>query len=443
VTQQGIKLPASGMDRETVLARMREARARDANWRDGRTWSLVYFAGEEITQLIQEAYTMFMAENGLSPMAFPSLKKFETEVVAMTAGLLGGGGETVGSMTSGGTESILMAVKTARDMARANRPEITQPEMIIPVTVHAAFEKAAHYFNVKPVRIPVDPDFRADVEAARAAVSPNTVLMVGSAPAYPHGVIDPIGEMAAIAAEKGILFHVDACLGGFLLPFIRKLGYSVPDFDFTVPGVTSISADVHKYGFAAKGASVILYRNRNIRRHQFFVYPDWPGGLFGSPTMTGTRPGGAIAAAWAVMHHLGEEGYLKLAKVIMDTARKLMEGIQAIPGLYILGKPDMSVFAFGSDTLDVYALADAMDARGWHLNRQQLPPCLHMMVTPAHSGIVEAFLNDLTHASAQVAANQPTEGGSAAMYGMLGSLPERKIVRQFILDFMDKLTSIE
>ncbi|MHB8919036.1 MAG: pyridoxal phosphate-dependent decarboxylase family protein, partial [Desulfocucumaceae bacterium] len=412
--EPAMRLPARGTPGDKLLKDMSDIRSQDANWKDGRTWSLVYYAGEEIYQFLKEAYTMFFSENGLNVGAFPSLRKFESEVVAMTADMLGGGPEVAGSMTSCGTESILMAIKTYRDMARAEQPEITAPELLMPETAHPAFEKAAHYFDVKPVRIPVRSDFRADVAAMEAAINNNTILMVGSAPAYPHGVIDPIEKLASLALERGIGFHVDSCLGGFLLPFVRKLGYPVPEFDFRVPGVTSMSADVHKYGFAAKGASTVLYRDKDMRRHQFFVYTDWSGGIYASPTMTGTRPGGAIAAAWAIMNHLGEEGYLRLASVIMKTAKKLMEGVNSIPGLYLLGQPDMSVFAFSSDTIDIYALGDAMDARGWHLDRQQKPPCLHLMVTPAHEKAADQFLSDLRDCTLALAENPTSAPGGSA-----------------------------
>jgi glutamate/tyrosine decarboxylase-like PLP-dependent enzyme len=429
------------MARDEVLGAMREAAAGDADWKGGKTWSLVYHAGDEVTALLKDAYGMFFAQNGLSPIAFPSLRKFEAEVLAMAADLFHGA-DAAGAMTSGGSESVLMCVKTHRDRARALRG-IAQPEMVLPVTAHPAFLKAAHYFGVKPVAVPLRADFRVDVGAVRAAINDNTALIVGSAPQYPHGVIDPIAELSALALERGVPLHVDACLGGFLLPFARKLGHPIPDFDFTLPGVASISADLHKYGFAAKGASVVLYRDRDIRRHQFFVYADWPGGLYGSPSMTGTRPGGAIAAAWAVMKFLGEEGYLKIARTILDTTRRLLDGIRAVPGLRVLGAPDMSVFAFDSETLDVYALADAMDARGWRMDRQQRPPCLHQMVTPAHERVVEPFLADLRECAGALAAGAPAPEGSAAMYGMLGAVPDRGMVDGFILEFMDGLDRLD
>jgi sphinganine-1-phosphate aldolase len=477
-----ITLPAKRTPAENVLATMSRLRTQDARWQEGKVWSLVFHAGNEVTDFLKQAYTTFFSENGLNPMAFPSLKRFEAEVVAMTASLLGGDDQTVGNLTSGGTESILMAVLTAREWARAKNGITAAPEMILPVTAHPAFEKAAHYFSVKPVHIPVGSDLRADVAAARAAITPNTILLVGSAPSYPHGIVDPIAELAQVAQENGLLFHVDACVGGFMLPFVRKLGYPVPDFDFRVPGVTSISADLHKYGYAAKGASVILYRNQALRRHQFFVYTDWPGGIYPSATMAGTRPGGAIAAAWAIMTHLGEEGYLEIAHAVMETTDRLKNGINALDGVHVLGEPAMSILAIGSDRPNVYEIGDELALRGWHLDRQQFPPSLHLTVNYAHTQpqVADQFLSDLAQAvanarrfslhrlsnSLQVGLVQAATrllppklmstltarasslmGGvpkrSAAMYGMMASLPNRGDVSELVLDILDQLTRLE
>jgi glutamate/tyrosine decarboxylase-like PLP-dependent enzyme len=356
--------------------------------------------------------------------------------------------------------------------------------MVLPATAHPAFDKAGHYFGVKPVRIPVLSDFRADVEAVRAAITPNTILLVGSAPSYPQGVVDPIGDLARIAQERGLLCHVDACVGGFMLPFVRKLGYPVPDFDFSVAGVTSISVDLHKYAYAAKGASVILCRNRALRRHQFFVSTDWSGGIYASPTMTGTRPGGAIAAAWAVMNHLGEEGYLAIADTVMKTVTRLRQGIEAIEGVCVLGDPAMSVLAIGSDRLNVYEIGDELTLRGWHMDRQQHPPSLHLTVTHAHAQVADLFLQDLAEAVAQArrfslakmsnaakvglvraaakllpapwmsalasrsssvtgleGADIPTR--SAAMYGMMASLPNKGDLDELVLGVLDSLTDTD
>ncbi len=408
-------LPKEGLGRELVRQRLEEARGADADWRHGRTFSLVFYAGEEPLAVIEEAYGMFFSENGLGPKAFPSLKRFETEVVGMTASLLHGD-RAVGSMTSGGSESILMAVKTARDRARAERPGATAPEMLLPITAHPAFDKAAHYFGVRSVRIPVRDDFRADVEAMRRAVTGQTVLMVGSAPGYPHGVVDPIGDLAAIAAERNISFHVDACVGGFLLPFAERLGRPIPAFDFRVPGVTSISADLHKYGFAAKGASVVLYRDADVFKYQPFAFDNWPMGEYRSPGMTGTRPGGAIAAAWAIMQYLGEAGYLRIARRILDTTRRFIDGINAAPGFEVWGRPDISVFAYGSRSLDIFAVADGLAAKGWYVNRQAVPRAIHVVVTPAHEPIVGEYLADLREVADRVRRGEITSTSAVSSY---------------------------
>jgi glutamate/tyrosine decarboxylase-like PLP-dependent enzyme len=424
------------MERAALLARMDELRAGDADWRGGKTFSLIYNAGDEVNHLLAEAYRRFLHTNALSLSAFPSLRRFEAEILAITADLLGAPA-AAGSLTSGGTESICLVVKTARDWARANRPQVARPEMILPRTAHPAFHKAAHYFDLRAVTVPVGPDHRADVEATRAALGESTILLVGSAPCFPVGVIDPIAELAELAAARGILMHVDACLGGFLLPFLERAGYQLPPFDFRVPGVTSMSADVHKYGFAAKGASVVLYRERAMRRLQFFAHADWPGGLYGSPTMAGSRGGGPIAAAWAVLHFLGEEGFVALVRRTMDTTRKLVAGVRATPGLRILGEPPASIFAFTSDQLNVYALGDALEAQGWRIDRQQLPPSLHLMVSPAHERVADRFLADLGAAVEAVASQPLPAEGMAALYGALAALPDRGAVGNVILDFLD------
>ncbi len=469
-------LPPQGMSRENVLQAMRTARQQDVRWQEGRAFSLVYQAGEEVASLLKEAYTMFFSENGLSPMAFPSLRKFEAEVVSMTAHLLGGDEEVGGSMTSGGTESILIAVYAAREWARRHRKHIRRPEIVLPATAHPAFDKAAEYFGLRAVHVPVAPDFRADPEAMRKAITPNTILLVASAPSYPQGVVDPVAEIASLAQERGLLCHVDACVGGFMLPFVRRLGYTVPEFDFSLPGVTSMSADLHKYGYAAKGASVVLYRGRELRRLACFVHTDWSGGVYASTSLAGTRPGGAIAAAWAVMNFLGEEGYLRLARTVMETTQKIRRGVEEIPGLHILGNPHMSVLAIAGK--DIYPLGDELAARGWHLDRQQFPPSLHLTVHYGHAAVADDFLRDLRAAvhtvrrpslsrwrdallvrvsnwivrtlpetlvsrlmarAGRLLGTPDGEGHTAALYGMLGTLPNRGDLRELVLDMLEQM----
>lgn len=433
------KLSQKGISKKELLDAMQDARANDVNWKEGRTFSLVYYAGEELSNVAKEAYNLYFHENGINPMAFQSLRKFETEVVSMTSDLLHGDEKVVGSLTSGGSESILMAVKAYRDYARKVKPHITEPEILIPNTVHAAFEKAAHYFGVKAIRIPVNDHYEVDVEKMRGAITPNTILLVGSAPNYPQGVMDPIEELGELAIKVGLPLHVDACLGGFIIPFVEMLGYEIRPFDFRVKGVTSISADVHKYGYAAKGVSVLLYRNEEIRRSQYFAYADWPGGLFVSPTMTGTRPGGAIAAAWAIMKYLGLEGYIKLAEKTMQTTEKFLKGIALIPELTTLGEPQASIFSLTSEDVNILVVADQMEAKGWHIDRQQYPTSLRFMITPAHENIADQFIEDL-RAAVQFAKSNPLSAkeGTAAMYGMVGQIVDKTQVHEYIIQTLDQ-----
>ena len=404
------KLTPKGMSKQEVMDRMRGLKQDDADWRGARTWSLVFPAGEDVDEVLEAAHREFLFENALNPFRFPSLRVMEEEVVEMTAGLLNAPEGARGCMTSGGTESILAAVKAARDHARVER-NIAEPELLVPASAHPAFIKAAHYLDMPCRRIELADDLRADLDSARQLLGPATAMLVASAPNYPHGLIDPVEELAALAAENNTFCHVDACVGGFILPFLEKTGVPLPAFDFRVPGVTSMSADVHKYGYATKGASVVIHRDAHtLLNHQAFFFDDWPGGMYGSLAVAGTRPASAIAAAWAVMNYLGEEGYLERARVVAQTSAALKAGISAIDGLRLVGDPPASLMAFCSDQHDMGAIGDVMDARGWHLDRQERPPALHMMVTPNHAQIIERFLDDLRFA---VSSHGESKGKSA------------------------------
>jgi glutamate/tyrosine decarboxylase-like PLP-dependent enzyme len=447
-----MKMPKQGTPKDDLTARMEKYRLADGDAAGARLFSLVYNTRPDVMEVAKDAYLRFFSENALNPMTFPSLRRFESEVLAMAQDLFHAPEGAAGSMSSGGSESLLLAVKTARDWARAERPNIEDPEILLPITAHPALHKAAHMVGVKTVVVPMRADFTADVDAAKALFSERTILVVASAPQYPHGVIDPVTELAGLAESRGVLCHVDACIGGFFLPWVEKLGHDVPAWDFRVRGVTSISADLHKYAYAAKGASTIVYRTRALRRFQHFVHADWPGGLFGSPSVLGTRPGGAIAAAWAVMNYLGEEGYLDLARRAMDATGKFVRAIQETPGLRLLGKPVMSCIGFGADAaavagpngegLDLYVLGDRMQARGWRLDRQQNPPSLHLTVSPAHDEIADTFVKDLRECTKDVVDSGAQAEGAAAMYGMLGKLDDRGMVRETLLDFMDGLEAM-
>ena len=314
---------------------------------------------------------MFLSENGLDPTAFPSLLRIENDLVGMAIAHLNGGGEAVGNFTSGGTESIMLAVKAARDYFREKKPHMKQPEMVLPVTAHAAFHKAAHYLDIRPVLVPVHGEtFKADPEAVRAAVTPDTILVVGSAVSYAHGVLDPIGALGELALEHNLWLHVDACVGGWLLPYFRRLGEPVPEFDFAIPGVTSMSMDFHKYAYCPKGASVVLYRNKGYRKYQMFACASWTGYAVINTAVQSSKSGGPMAAAWAELHLLGEEGYLEIAKETLTATRKLIAGLETIPELHVMSKPEFCLVAFTSEEINVFRLLDEMRAMGWYLQPQ-------------------------------------------------------------------------
>lgn len=438
MARKKVVLPEKGVPHEEILAEMRDLRAKDANWEEGRVFSLVYHYTDEHSEFLERAHNMYFHENALSPIAFPSLNRYEAEVVSMTVDIFHGDRRAVGTMTTGGTESILMAVKTYRDWARAKKPAVTRPEMIIPETAHAAFRKAAHYFDVNIVYAPVREDFRVDIDAVEAAITDNTILLVGSAFNYPKGVIDDIEALGQLAKTHKIGLHVDACLGGFILPWLVKLGYDIPPFDFAVPGVTSISADLHKYGFMSKGASVVMYKNQRFLKHQFFALIEWSGGIYISPSMSGTRPGAKLAEAWACMKAMGEEGYLEAAKIIMEATQRYIEGINAIPEMHVVGDPDGTVFAFGSDTLDVFVIGEEMESRGWEVNYLQDPACLHLMiVSTKHAEVVDEFLADLRAVVDVVKAHPERKAeGTAAIYGMAAKIPDKGQMKNVALGFL-------
>ncbi|MDB5283319.1 MAG: Pyridoxal-dependent decarboxylase, partial [Bacteroidota bacterium] len=334
-------------------------------------------------------------------------------------------------------ESILLAMKTYRDKAREEKG-ITEPEMIVPVTAHAAFDKASQYFNIKQVKIAVTGNYTVDVAAVRSAVNNKTIVIVGSAPTFPHGAFDPIKELSEIALKNGIGFHTDFCLGGFVVPFAEKLGYKVPVVDFRLPGVTSMSIDTHKYGFAAKGTSVVLYRTEELRHYQFYTTTEWPGGLYFSPTLAGSRPGALSAACWAAMLTMGEEGYLKATKAIVETAQKIKKGIETIPEVKIMGEP-LWIFALASDSLNIYEVLDQMTQRHWNLNGLHKPACFHIALTLRHTqpGVAERFIQDLKDSVAYVKANPGNKEGLAPVYGLAASLPFRGIVSDILKKYLD------
>ncbi len=428
-----LTLPRSGIAPDALIADMDHLAANDADWRRGRTFSLVFYPGEEVAAIAKAAYTRFFMENGLSPASFRSLSRMEGEVVSMTASLLNAPDSAVGNMTSGGTESILCAVRSAMAYHQKRIPQGGKGNIVIPETAHPAFNKAADYLGldlriVKCKGVSLIPDI-ADLGAA---IDTSTVMLVGSAPAYPHGIIDPLEQISTLAERSGTWLHVDACVGGYLIPFIEQIGEPVMPFDFRLPGIHSISLDLHKYAYAAKGASVIMYRNVELRRGQYYVYSEWPGGLYASPSVSGTRSGGAIAAAWAVMRYMGTDGYRDYARQTLDAARKIQQAVSALPGLSVTGSPLLPVFSIHADGgPDIYQLGDALSEKGWHLDRQLQPPSLHLTVTYGNVPFVDEFIADLNDAYQKVSGHSLQSMGDRASQ-RLASLAARILPESWI-----------
>jgi glutamate/tyrosine decarboxylase-like PLP-dependent enzyme len=395
-----MRIPETGWSREQIFERLERYRENDTPWREGRTWAYVYDPGPEAESVIKDAFASYLSENGLDPTAFPSALAMENEVIAMAATHLNGDGDVVGSFTSGGTESLILAVKAARDWAREKRPHVREPAMVLPETAHASFQKAGHYLGVKSVIVPVDPvSFRADVDAVRDAITEETILLVGSAISYAHGVVDPIRELGQLALEKDLLLHVDGCMGAFLLPYFARLGAPVPDHDFRVPGVTSISMDLHKYAFAAKGASTILYRSKDLRKYQMYACSNWSGYTVINPTVQSTKSAGPIAAAWAALHFIGDDGYLTFTRKVKDATDRIVAAVEEIPELRMLGRPDMNLLSFASDSVSVFHIADEMKERNWYVQPQLAFGCspenIHLSINPESVRWVEPMLVDL------------------------------------------------
>lgn len=395
-----MKIPAHGLPRDEIMRKLKTFSDKDLPTKGGRTWAYVYDTGQaEVDEIGKQAYMMYLSENALDPTVYPSLLQIENELTAMARDHLRGDENVVGNFTSGGTESCMLAVKAARDFARAKRG-ITQPEMVMPCTAHAAFHKAAHYFGVKKVITPVDPlTFKADVASMDQAITPNTIMLVGSAVSYAHGVVDPIRDIGQLALDRGVLFHVDGCIGAFMLPYFKRLGAPIPDFDFTVPGVTSISMDWHKYAYCPKGASVVLYRSKDLRKYQIYACADWTGYTVVNTTIQSSKTGGPMAASWAVLNFIGDAGYLEIARRTHEATKKIVAALHQMEDVRILGQPECCLVAFASDTVNVFHVIDEMKLRGWYIQPQlAYPGCrenIHLTVSAVSLDRTEAMLADL------------------------------------------------
>ena len=406
-------LPETGRGWNELASALEDHRTNDADWKSGKTALFVFNAGPEVKKVGESAYLAYMAENALGLRAFPSLSAMERDVIGIAHELTNAPEAAAGAFTTGGTDSITMAVKACRDWAASRGIDTVGAEIIAPETAHPAFNKAAHLMNLKMVRVPVREDFTADAEAMAAAVTDRTIMMMASAPCFPYGLVDPIGEVAAVAEERGLWMHVDACVGGYFLPFAEQLGVKVPEWDFRVPGVCSISADLHKYGYAPKGASTVLYRTEELYQHQPFAFDVWPSGNMTTPTLHGTRPGGAIAGAWAVLQHLGHAGFRETTRKVLAAREAIEQGAAAI-GFAPVGTPKLGLTALANPDKDVMGIADVMFAKGWVSSRTGKPPAIHLMLSPAHVDFTRDYLRDLSAATA--AAGAAPAGESAGQY---------------------------
>jgi glutamate/tyrosine decarboxylase-like PLP-dependent enzyme len=410
------ELPARGTDWVTLRERLVALGANDVDWRHARTAVYVFHAGDDVLEVAKDAYSLYQSENALGPGAFPSLKRMEEDVVGMGLGLLQAPEGARGNLTSGGTESIMLAVKTCRDEARSRGVDTIGAEIVAPASVHPAFDKAAHYLDLRVVRVPVASDFGADVGAMTDAITHRTLMLVGSAPCFPYGVIDPIGELSDLALARNLWLHVDACVGGYFAPFARMNGVPVPPFSFELEGVRSISADLHKYGYVAKGASTIFHRTEAQWQHQLFTFDKWPAGGMVTPTVAGTRPGGAIASAWAVLHYLGVDGYREKARQVVATRQKLMAAIDATDGLCTRGAPLLGLFTYGATDVDPFAIWARMMKRGWFSGLCTEPRGIHLMLSPAHAGVADQYLADLDASLREVRESSASGASVKASY---------------------------
>lgn len=437
------RIPETGRPHQDLLAEMKAMKTDDAQWHQGRTWSMVYHVDDEHKAFLQEAAQQFFSESYINPFAFKSLQRMELEVIGMARDMLHGDESVVGTMTSGGTESIFMAVYAYREWAKKHHSVKGTPEIVVPETIHPAFEKAAYIQGIRIRKTAITSEGKADLGALSKAIGPNTILLAVSAPSYPHGLLDPIAEAAQLARAHGLPLHVDACIGGFMLPWVERLRPgTLPAWDFRIEGVTSMSADTHKFGYGSKGSSVLLYRDMGYLRHQFFITTDWQGGIYASATLLGSRAGGPIATAWASLNTLGQEGFLRITRAILAGVEQLQAGIASVPELKLIGEPCMNIIAYTSQSksVDIFVVADYLAERGWYVDRQQRPNCIHLTVMQHNLATIPQYLLDLRSGTRFAQENPKAQSkGNAALYGLMARLPFRSMVANNVRQLFEQL----
>ena len=436
------ELPKQGLGKEEVMKFLNNKIQNDHHrWVSGKVSGSIYHNLDQLQELNGFALKEFMISNPLHPDIFPTVRQMESELVQMVINLYHGGPETCGTVSSGGTESIILAMLTYRQWGRDRG--ISRAEVIVPKTAHAAFKKAGYYLDMDIIEVDVNPTtFAADLCKMRSWISKNTVAIVGSFPNFSNGVVDPVGELSTLASKYHINFHADCCLGGFLIPFMEEAGYKVPLCDFRLPGVTSISCDPHKYGLTPKGTSIIMYRNHTLRHYQYFVEPEWVGGIYATHALSGSRPGNISVAAWATMMFMGREGYIQSTKDIIEAAYYIRDQVSQIPELKLMGTPLMSVVGFMSEVVNIYAVASEMHKLGWSLNSLQEPSAVHLCVTLANYSKAKDFISDLKNSVELAKSSGPMIEGGAAIYGMTENLPDKSVVDGVSRYYVDYLFAV-
>jgi len=441
------QLPQAGMSNENIIEKIKEYMDLGPyNWKDGKCSGAVYHGGNLLTELFVKVYELTVWANPLHMNVFPGVCKMEAEVVRISANLFHGDENTCGTVTSGGTESLLLAVKVYRDWAR-DAKGILNPEILVPTTAHAAFDKACQFLDIRIVKVPINSKTcTVDLKKMRRLITKNTCMLVGSAPGYPHGCMDDIQGIAELGQRYDVPVHVDACLGGFLICFLEKAGYRLSPFDFRLEGVTSISADTHKYGNSPKGSSVLLFKNLEFKHYQYFVETNWPGGIYASPSLAGSRAGALVAGCWATLLSFGTDGYVDSTRKIIETTKYILEGTKNIPGVFVMGNPEVSIVAWASKDFDIYRLLAAMTEKGWQVNALQFPPSIHFCVAHCQTqeGIKEKFVMDFKSSVNSIMASpeEPT-ADTAAIYGTTQRIPDRSLVKEIAFKYLDKLYQTE
>ncbi|ODV84680.1 hypothetical protein CANARDRAFT_28842 [[Candida] arabinofermentans NRRL YB-2248] len=435
-------LPSTGLSEQEVLSKLDDLnKIHASDWKSGRLSGAVYHGGEELISLQTKAFEKYAVSNQLHPDCFPGVRQMESEVVSMVLKLFNAPSDTgCGTTTSGGTESLLLACLSAREKARVEKG-ITEPEIIAPSTIHAAVFKAAKYFKMNLKLVDLDSNYQVDIKQVKRLINKNTCLLMGSAPNFPHGIIDDISSLSQLATKHDIPLHVDCCLGSFVIAYYSKSFHiDLPPFDFRLPGVTSISCDTHKYGFAPKGSSIIMYRSQNYRKYQYYVSTDWIGGLYGSPTLAGSRPGALTVGAWATLIYMGDNGYIQQCQDIVMTSMKLKQAIKDIPELDVIGDPVLSVVSFKSDKLNVHKLGDLLSKRGWHLSSLQNPPALHLAATRLSVPVIDELISDIKECvKIAVESGEDIKSDTAQLYGVANSLSTGSVADRLIEVFLDTL----